>query len=311
MQIDNLGVMPAYAMAVGAEANVIVGAPFINSSFWTIDMQTGQGQDRGRAMPGAGEVCEIIWDSGRHRAVMASYTHAAITEYDPSRDGHWPINPRLVASADAEQQMRPLDLKFDRHFFWMATSPDYGKLGGALSRINPDTGQIKVWRNIIPEQTVNALALDIKKHRVYFSTSIYGDENSCPPTQTSCELVAFDMISLRIIRRHPLPNVPVAGVICLLPDGRVLLHVDLDHFAWNPDTNQLKLLGQLPSTIHAIARAPNGTLWAALSEQIGRLTVVDNQIHFTPVIDMPGRLLQIVDGTMYWAAGGEIYAMAI
>ena len=71
--------------------------------------------------------------------------------------------------------MRPLDLRFDRYFFWMATSPVYGQLGGALSRINCDTDQIKIWRNIVPEQTPDGIVLDLKNHRIYFSTTVFAD----------------------------------------------------------------------------------------------------------------------------------------
>jgi hypothetical protein len=310
--LDNLGVLDAHAMAVGAEGGLIIGAPFINCSFWTINMKTGRGVDRGRGMPGGGQINQIIWDAGRHRVVMSSYTTASITEYDPEFGGHWPTNPRLVASAESEHQMRPLDFKFDRYFFWMATSPVYGQLGGALSRINCDTGQIKIWRNIVPEQTVNGIVLDLKKHRVYFSTSIYADANSTPATQKTCEVAAFDMVTLKVIKRQALPDgTPKAEALCLLNDGRVLVAAETHCFAWDCDRGRLQPLGEIANLDGPIAQQADGTMWAVVGNEIGRLTVENNAIRFEPVIASPGKLLQIAEEVMYWTIGGDIYALPL
>ncbi len=138
LQIDNMGQMDPHAVCVAGERDLIVGAPFINAQFWTIDMTTGEGKNQGRGMPGAGQINQIVWDAGRHRALMSAYTEAAVTEYDPEKPSHWPANPRMVASAKKEEQMRPLALVFDRRFVWMATSPHYGLLGGAVAHRSGD-----------------------------------------------------------------------------------------------------------------------------------------------------------------------------
>ncbi|HTL28698.1 MAG TPA: hypothetical protein VL282_05750, partial [Tepidisphaeraceae bacterium] len=157
LQLDNFGPMAAQSFAVGAEMDVIVGSPFINARCWTIDMKSGKGEDRGRGMPGGGQINQTLWDAGRHRALMCSYTAAAVSEFDPLAPGEWPTNPKLIASAKVPyQQMRPNDAVFDRRAVWMATAPDYGVLGGALIRVDPDSGKMTVMRNIVPDQTVNA-----------------------------------------------------------------------------------------------------------------------------------------------------------
>jgi hypothetical protein len=243
---------------------------------------------------------------------MSSYINASITEYDPEFGGHWPVNPRLVASAESEHQMRPMDLKFDRYFFWMATGAVYGQLGGALSRINCDTGQIKIWRNISPQQTVNGIVLDLKKHRVYFSTSIYADSNSTPATQKTCEVAALDMVTLKVKSRQSLPErTPEAEALCLLKDGRVLLTAEGHYFAWDSDGGQLQALGKIPNADGPIAQQADGTMWGVVGNEIGRLTVENNAIHFEPVIASPGKFLQIADEVMYWTIGGDIYAFPI
>src|SRR5262249_28733271 len=136
-QLDARGPLEAHALCVIPEANVILGSPFINSRAWRIDMATGEGRDLGRAQPMGGQVKQIVWDAGRKKALMASYTQAALSEYDPAKGGVWPENPRLVGAARSEGQMRPKALVFDGRYAWMATSPEYGTLGGSLTRFDP------------------------------------------------------------------------------------------------------------------------------------------------------------------------------
>lgn len=310
-ELNNLGVLGAHAMTVSAEAGMIFGAPFINASFWTIDMKTGKGTDCGRGMPGTGQINQILWDAGRHRAVLASYSMAAVAEYDPIEPAHWLINPRLVGTV-GHGQMRPEDLKFDRHFFWMATGPSYGQLGGAISRIDCGTNEIKVWRNIVPDQTPKAIVLDLKKHRVYFSTSIYADSDSTPPTQKTCEVVAFDMITLKVIKRQPLPaGTGAAAAVCQLPDGRVLLRMAQEFLTWDCDRGVIQHLGRLPAAVVSITQQANGRIWAALNGEIGRVTVGTDSLSFEPVIGMGGEGLQFSGGNLYWARQGGIYEMAV
>src|SRR5262249_15574976 len=48
MDVENLGQMEVHALAVAPDRNLIIGAPFINARFWTIDTKTGEGKDQGR-----------------------------------------------------------------------------------------------------------------------------------------------------------------------------------------------------------------------------------------------------------------------
>jgi dienelactone hydrolase len=308
MQINNPGQMDVHAMCVVAERNLIIGAPFINARFWTIDLTTGQGTDQGRAMPGAGQINQIVWDAGRHRALLSAYVAAAVTEYDPAEPAHWPKNPRVIASASHEQQMRPRALLFDRRHVWMATSPTYGKLGGALSRIDPETDEIKIWRNIVPDQTINSLALDLKRRRIYLSSEIYADMNSAPPTQSTAQVVAFDMDKLEVTKRLIVrENAPKLAVAWVLADGRVLIHENNHYYAWNPADPTAQDLGTL-ATPGFVVSDRHGNLWSSIGDAIGLLTVDDTSIHFTSKIPHPGTHLQIEDDTLYYAVGATIYA---
>jgi hypothetical protein len=237
---------------------------------------------------------------------MSAYTAAALTEFDPGKPVKWPANPRLVASARQEEQMRPRALAFDRRFAWMATGPVYGKLGGALSRIDPESGEIKTFRNIVPDQTINGIALDMKRRRVYCSSEIYGDMNSCPPTQSKAQVVAFDMEKLEVIKRQEFEAHRV-DVACVLADGRVLINWANMWFAWDADREKLVTLGTLAGGGTVVAD-DRGELWGSIGGSIGRLTASENAISFKPLIPHQGGQLQIEDDTLYYVIETTIYA---
>ena len=179
---------------------------------------------------------------------MTSYTTSTVTAYDPSSEAAWPENPIVLASAHSEGQMRPTGLVHDGEHVWMASSPEYGTLGGALSRIDPRTGDIRIWRHLVPDQKVNAVLVDPERRRVYCSTEIYADCNSAPPTQTSGQLVAFDMDALQIARRQAIEqDVPSARVLAVLPSGKVLAQQQGQFYAWDAGTGALEALGSAPS----------------------------------------------------------------
>ncbi len=159
----------------------------------------------------------------------------------------------------------------------------------------------------MPEQTINALALDLEKHRIYLSSEIWADMRSAPPTQTTAQIVAVDMIKLKVVRRRVVrEGAPAVGVTCVLPDGRVLLHEEKQFYAWDADANELQPLGELPGYGPVIADK-NLVMWASLGGAIGRLEVGKKTIQFHPIMKHTGGFLQIDDDTLYYAFGTTIY----
>ena len=304
--------MSAHAFCAVPEAGLIVGAPFINQRFWTIDLATGKGQDCGRAAPGGGQINQIVWDPVTQKALMSSYTTASVTAFDPTQPPGWPRNPRLLASAKDQGQMRPMALAHDGRYAWMATSAEYGHLGGALCRIDPTSGEIRVWRHLVPDQKVNAIVLDPAARRVYCSTEITADCDSAPPTQTAAQLVSFDTEALKVIRRQAInSDAPRLSVLALLAATEVLVLESNNLYAWNPEKGHLRPLGPAPRGLREVARDSAGRLWASADASIGRLSVGETTVSFEPVIEEDGRLLQVSGGMLYYAVGFEICAVQL
>jgi hypothetical protein len=307
LDLEATGPMAAHALCAAPDAGLILGAPFINQRFWTIPLDTGEGQDCGRAAPGGGQINQILWDPLTRRALMSSYTTSSVTAYDPTRPPAWPDNPRVLASAQDHEQMRPMGLAHDGRHVWMATSPEYGHLGGALSRIDPQTGEIRVWRHLLPDQKVNALVLDPTRRRVYCSTDITADANSVPPTQTTGHLVAFDMDGLTVLRRQAIrPDATHNYVRALLPTGEVLAQAGEEFYAWDAGQSQLRPLGPVPRNFREARHAADGSLYASIDGHVGRLHLESDRLRFEPLTNDDGRFLQVVREALYYAAGFEV-----
>jgi hypothetical protein len=307
VDLEANGLMGVHTFCAVPDEHLIIGAPFINQRFWMIDTETGEANDMGRAAPGGGQVNQIVWDPTTRRALLSSYTTASVTAFDPSRSGSWPENPVLVASAHDHGQMRPMALAHDGRHVWMATSPNYGTLGGALCRIDPTDGSIEVWRNLVPDQRFVSIIADPDRRVVYASTDVMADCGSAPPTQTTARIVAFDMDELAVRAELSAPDgVDSAKVCALLPTGEVLVETGGEFLSWNAANGAVRPLGPPPGNT-TIANDDRGMLWAAVTGHgIGRLHVLDDSIRFESLIDEDGRHLHIAADKLYYETGYDV-----
>lgn len=313
------GPMGAHALCAIPDSDLVVGAPFINQRFWTLNTRTGEGGDCGRAAPGGGQINQIVWDAPTQRALLSSYTTSSITAFDPTQPAGWPHNPRWLASAAADGQMRPMALVHDGRHVWMATSPNYGTLGGALCRLDPQRSELRVWRHIVPDQKPNALVVDAAQRLVYVSTEISADCDSAPPTQTTAQLVAFHMDTLNIQHQQAVrANVPRLLVRALLPDGSVLVQEGDQLHRWDVVRGAVVPLGNAPAGLVEVIADGHGGLWASTQTSIGRLSVgtgasvgAGESVQFEPVLSESGRFLQIVNDHLYYANGFHICAFPL
>lgn len=309
IDLESSGPMTAHALCPVPDRKIIVGAPFINQRFWVVDVETGDGEDCGRAAPGGGQINQIIWEPITRRVLQSSYTTSSVTAFDPEARPDWPDNPRVLASAQHEGQMRPTGLVHDGRYVWMATSPEYGHLGGALSRIDPTTGDILVWRHLVRDQKVNSVQVDPNRRRVYCGTEIFADANSAPPTQTTGRLVAFDTVSLTVHRSQAIHDGEgAARVQVVLASGEVLASQRGRFYAWNAEEGDLRDLGPIPPGCREVVLdAAAGRLWTSAGDKIGNLEIRSDQFEFIPLIHERGEYLTIVDRTLYFASGFEIF----
>ncbi|RVX40039.1 putative pyrroloquinoline-quinone binding quinoprotein [Nonomuraea polychroma] len=91
-------------------------------------------------------------------------------------------------------QQRPWDIEYDpvTDKLLVASAPLGGKLEGALSIVDPDTGAIDVYKGVIPGQSLMSLSLDARNGIVYLGGDVLGG-GGVTPVKTSASVAAFDL----------------------------------------------------------------------------------------------------------------------
>jgi len=169
----------------------IYGSTFINQRFFAADRRTEEVADLGRASWNAGQVDFIL--ARRGKIYMACYASADLVEYNPDipiEDGR---NPQVRLSLRKDYgQMRPRGFLAHEDRIWMTTHAQYGKLGGAITWLNPDTGEFKV---SVPRATLNLenIILHAPSRTLAIGTSVEGDCKSAAAVERSASLILLDL----------------------------------------------------------------------------------------------------------------------
>ncbi|MDL4775397.1 hypothetical protein [Actinomadura xylanilytica] len=137
-----------------------------------------------------------FWVPGEPKAMVARggklyaaiYPSGQIIEIDPRTDAI-----RSLGYLGHGQQ-RPWDLEYDPRTdkLLVASAPLGAHLEGALSVVDPDTGDTQVYEGVIPEQSLMSLSLDSAAGVVYLGGDVLGGGGT-PPTKTSASVAAFDL----------------------------------------------------------------------------------------------------------------------
>ncbi len=121
--------------------------------------------------------------------VYGRYPEGHLLRYDPDRPWTTSGNPG-PATVIGHEQDRPQALVQAGELVVVGSVPKSGRLGGALSLWDPDTGAIEVHRDVVAQQSVVSLA--VADGLVVGGTSIWGGYG-IEPTAREAELFVFDL----------------------------------------------------------------------------------------------------------------------
>ncbi|GAA0912992.1 PQQ-binding-like beta-propeller repeat protein [Nonomuraea longicatena] len=105
-------------------------------------------------------------------------------------------------------QQRPWDLEYDpvRDKLLVASAPLGANLDGALSIVDPDTGETDVHVGVLPGQSLMSLSLDARRGVVYLGGDVLGGGGT-PPVRTSASMAAFDLRERKLLWQvDPVPG---------------------------------------------------------------------------------------------------------
>ncbi|WP_053362653.1 hypothetical protein [Bacillus sp. FJAT-27251] len=232
------------------------------------------------------------------------YPGALILEMDPK-------NPALTTRQiyDIPNQDRPFIMTAASNKLYIGTIPDYGKLGGSLTVLDPaSVKDVKVYENVVHNQAIAGLAAVDGK--LYGSTTVAGGLG-IDPTESAAKIFVWDMEKGEKITEF-VPDIPglngpkkISGM-SLGPDGLLWSGAGGTIFAMDPKTLEIVKSKAVYPEIKDYGRwrpihirwSEDGLIYTNLA---GKLTVIDpNSLEFETLDE--AELMTIGDdGNIYYA----------
>jgi len=185
---------------------VLYGSGLKPGHFFTYRPATGESVDHGTVTSGSIQVYDMVVH--RTGIFIGSYTGASIDRLDPSQPIARGKNPTRVIQLSLEhQQERPEQLIVGPdNAVWIGSVPVKGRLGGALSRIDPADLSAQCWRDVVPDQSITTLVSLPDRNQLLLGSSVRGG-TSAAPKATEAVLALWDIATSKVVDEFR----PVAG----------------------------------------------------------------------------------------------------
>ncbi|MFG1681649.1 hypothetical protein ACGFNP_15915 [Nonomuraea sp. NPDC049269] len=163
------------SMGIGPDGRVYAGG-FFTGGLAAYDPATGASQ----FWPNVGQSEGIVTHKGK--LYLGVYPGARIYEFDGTE-------PRLLLGLADQEQDRPFAMVSAGDWLAFGTVPKAGTVGGALGLLDPATGKSVIRRNLIPGQSIIALAY--RDGVLYGTTSAFGGTST--PQGDAAHAFAYDI----------------------------------------------------------------------------------------------------------------------
>lgn len=288
-QLDNLAPGGNGVMFVEAVTpQWVIGANYSQQNLWRLDVDTGEVVQSSTVIAKVtGEPMCAVGHGGK--GYLGIYVSSVLSVYDPTQPFAYGVNPRELADLGIPyKQTRPRAAVTDGERVYISSDSDYGYLGGALAVIEPQTEKVDVYHQLIPDQNLPTLAYDGTHRLLWGGTDRWGQMRSCPPTQESSLIYAFDPAQRQVVATLTLwPGADVTGVLGVSPQG-VLIATSGAEIAL-VDTATREVLFQGPSPVGVPGRVlwgEDGHGYCLANGTLYRWDLVANIL--TPVAQTPG-----------------------
>lgn len=240
------------ALTFGPDGQLYIGAygsPGVMSRY-------DREQDRFEPLPGMPQIEGM--QAFRGKLYIGTYPYAGLYAYNPDQPWAFGQNPvKLPFTANEQEQDRPFAMVPAGDMLAVGTTPVAGRLGGALSLYDPETATCEVHRDVVPGQSV--LALAYRDGLVYGGTSVWGGYG-ISPTEEEGKLFIWDVQARRNIWEiAPVPGERAVSALCFAPDGVLWGITNGWLFTFDPAERRiLRRLQLQPYEWRGVYLAPNG-----------------------------------------------------
>jgi len=248
--------------------------------FWSVDLQSGEGRDLGQCSL-AGQACSMTWDREAGRLFMGNYPESRIRIFDPARPPAFPENPGIFAEFGSDFVRPSHQLLKVGESLWTCANATWPRLGGAVFRVDSTTGEVEIFRDLLPGESPGEMILGHDGHTLYFGTTVHADCGQNIPVSPAAHMAAFDSREGKLRSAHrPVDRAETLSALCLDAAGRVLfldgprLTRGRSLWAWDLFAGSFERIGSAPDGLREILTSPEGReLWATAFEGTGPLSL--------------------------------------
>ena len=289
----------------GAPDGKIWGACGFGQTIFSCDPVSGDYWNSGVVCDQGGEVYGMSFAG--HRLFLSAYSGGDHIVYDPAQE--WDQvsnqNPQTLTSVGPDL-IRPETRSVigpDGHFWtgWMAR---YGVYGGGLSRVDVHSGEVSVWRDPIPGQSLIGLSAD--EQFLYFTTG--GKANGLPDKVDAFHFVVWDPEHGEIYRHRFARGQKLGRVLAVA--GRVLVCVDSSVHIFDRGEMEWQATVTLDEPCSELIALPDGS--ALLFAGARAWTVDPHDGARVHAADLPGPAYTatVSNGNVYFAHLTELYRLS-
>ncbi|MEH7226079.1 hypothetical protein V7112_19880 [Bacillus sp. JJ1566] len=239
-----------------------------------------------------------------NKVYLGVYPEGALYEYDLSAEPS-STNPKSLAVL-GNQQERLVNITGGNDKIYISTISGYGTLGGSLTVYDPSTGETRVHRDVVENQSV--LSTTFHDGKLFGSTTIRGGLGS-EPTEAEAKIFVWDTENEEKVAEFPLriPGLdkPIfIGDLSVGPDGLIWGASYEFIFALDPNTFQVvkskKIYPKLNFSHwahHPLRWSEDGLLYVLFNN---KLTVIDPETLESRALTDASRFDLGLDGHVYF-----------
>lgn len=223
----------------------LYGSSFKPGPIYSFDIKTKKLKDLGFLTRGHVQVYDILSYGGG--ILMSSYVGGYLDYYEPNKPKS-ETNPLPVAALHAlanQERAVQLTLGPDGNIY-APTVPIKGYLGGALVRVHPQDWSVKIYKDVIHNQSFSSVVSVPQINQIFVTSSIAGG-SSAKPTEKDAWVFLWDPRTEQIaFKTQPIPGAHSYGKAVLAPNGMIYGFADIRYYVFDPVNRKTVFTGELP-----------------------------------------------------------------
>ncbi len=302
-------------MLVADETGPLWTGPTFGQTISRVDPETGGGEQTGAVVDKGGEVYGAVAVNGK--VYTASYSGADLAVYDPKLpwDQWGGINPKHLGSIQSSHnQCRPTGemlLAGDGMLYsgWQAA---YSRFGGALAKLDPDTGEITAWEDPLGDEPIGAMASD--DENIYLGT--FHGANGLPSRDGDAQLGIWSLKEQKIIHSERISGIGgistlgAVGGLVFVGDGRFLRRFDIAKKEWVDPASASDEVVEDGGWGRDLIASRDGALTGSYGPHIVRLQ--SDAVSAEVIATAPSRVMrmaQFEDGRLFFTSDADLYRL--